>query len=192
MKAIREILWVEMTLEYYGLSQLSPFRSLYWGCLLLECLAELDGEGSKSHISTSAGSALKEKHDQQSYASSVKTVALCVSILECTSDIFALPFIPSTLSSAVNYSIRYSLQWCSALVWVSKMELAKLLNFLQGIKLYLFLSLQSYCYTNYVWWMCPYLVILCHACCNLSCCITRLSQWYGWSVMYCQQKLLSM
>ncbi|KMS95764.1 hypothetical protein BVRB_005320 [Beta vulgaris subsp. vulgaris] len=41
-------------------------------------VSELDGEGSKSHISTSAGSALKEKHDQQSYASSVKTVALCV------------------------------------------------------------------------------------------------------------------
>lgn len=34
---------------------------------------------SKSHLSTSADSALKEEHDQGNYASSVRTVALCVS-----------------------------------------------------------------------------------------------------------------
>ncbi|XP_056685115.1 thylakoid membrane protein TERC, chloroplastic isoform X2 [Spinacia oleracea] len=35
--------------------------------------------GSKSHLSTSVGCVVKEKHDQESYMSSVRTVALCVS-----------------------------------------------------------------------------------------------------------------
>ncbi|XP_056685170.1 thylakoid membrane protein TERC, chloroplastic isoform X4 [Spinacia oleracea] len=34
--------------------------------------------GSKSHLSTSVGCVVKEKHDQESYMSSVRTVALCV------------------------------------------------------------------------------------------------------------------
>lgn len=82
------------SLDYYGLPFLASLKFL-----LFKWLAEWHGDdtgsrpsssGSKSHLSTSVGCVVKEKHDQESYMSSVRTVALCVSIFEFYSYFFLL------------------------------------------------------------------------------------------------------